>query len=154
MSPLRFASPPLFDEVARLLGAALSQSNSDLRSSCSSHSRLHIFCGIHCHLFNGQQAVKQIPIYWNRYGSLSKWEVTRLTGQWVWTVEPNVTRFPVKSLFLAVIMRFVLSYEPWRSVESIKALSLLICAFCCLYYSGCSSLAHTGTLCTVALNIQ
>lgn len=71
---------------ALLLGVAPFQANCDLFCSCSSHCRLQIFCGIHCHLFNGHQAVNQIPVYTLR-GSFSKYEVTRLTGQWMWTVQ-------------------------------------------------------------------
>ena len=67
--------------------------------------------------------------------------------------EPKCHTTTCQKPFLAVIMRFVLSNEP-RWSESIKALSLLIWAFCRLYYHGCSSLAHTDTPCAVAVNIQ
>lgn len=138
MSPVCFTSPPLFGRVHRRSVLLFLSKNSDLRRSCSSYCRLQISCGTHCHLFNGQQAVIQIPVYLNLYGSLSKLEVTRLTGQRVWTVEQRAKchTIPCQKPFLAVIMRFVLSNEPWWSVESIKALSLLICAFCSLYYPG------------------
>lgn len=38
----------------------------------SSCCRLQIFCGIHCHLFNGQKAVNQISVCWNPHGSFGK----------------------------------------------------------------------------------
>lgn len=77
-----------------------------------------------------------------------KWQGWQASECGQFSREPNVTPNPVKSLFRAVIMRFMLSNEAWWCVESIKALSLLIWAFCCLYYCRRSSLAHTDILCT------
>lgn len=39
-------------------------------------------------------------------------------------------------------------------LNPLKLFPPLICAFCCLYYRGCSSLAHSCTPCTVVVNIQ
>lgn len=110
-----------------------------------SYCGLQIFCWIHCHLFNGQQAVNQIPVSWNLYGSLSKWEVTRLTGQRVWTVEQRAKchTIPCQMPILAVIMRFVLSNEPQWSVESINFFSCWFADDTVLFFFA--NAAHSAT---------
>lgn len=57
--------------------------------------------------------------------------MTGLTAKWVRIVEQRAKCHTIlrQKLFLAVIMRFVLSNEPRQGVESNKAFSLLICAF-------------------------
>lgn len=51
--------------------------------------------------FNGQKAVSRIPVHWNLYGSLTNgmWQGWQASECGQLSREPNVTPYPVRSLF-------------------------------------------------------
>lgn len=75
MSPVCIASPPLFGKVRRCSVLLLL-----IYARAGAHT---VAAAVEFIVtsFNGQKAVSRIPVHWNLYGSLCKWDVTRLTGQ-------------------------------------------------------------------------
>lgn len=137
-----------------LLSASLSQWNSDLCRS--SRCGLQLFRGIYCHLFNGRRVVNRIlsiGICVDKV--LAEWEVTRLTGQTVWTVKQGAKCHTTTcqnpfSCHYNEILCFQMSL---RGVLNPLAPSLSIWDFCHLCYGGFSSLAHTNAACKAKVNI-